>query len=243
MVMSMGLEGGEADVLEGQWRALLLGLESVPGPRWVSSPAAIRRAEDKALQLALARKLGLNVPATLWTNALPRAREFFAQRDDAAVAKSVSSAWWEREDSGWFVFASALQASDLPEEPALAGAPVSFQQPIEPKRDLRVNVVGERAFAAIRGEEEGDFQGQCEYLDWRQGTDVQWASCELPEELVKACVELVRELDLQFGAIDLLLDADGKYWFLEINPNGEWGWLQRSGLPIAEALADRLLGA
>ena len=35
----------------------------------------------------------------------------------------------------------------------------------------------------------------------------------------------------------------GQHWFLELNPNGEWGWLQRAGLPIAAALAEVLTGA
>jgi glutathione synthase/RimK-type ligase-like ATP-grasp enzyme len=64
---------------------------------------------------------------------------------------------------------------------------------------------------------------------------------ELPPELSSRCAELVASLGLEFGAIDLLLEPDGRYWFCEINPNGEWGWLQNSGLPIAEALASRLL--
>ncbi|MCZ3387408.1 MAG: hypothetical protein LH630_10710 [Actinomycetia bacterium] len=47
-------------------------------------------------------------------------------------------------------------------------------------------------------------------------------------------------MSLEFGAIDLALNGDG-YSFLEINPNGEWGWLQKTvGLPIAETLVDLL---
>ena len=52
---------------------------------------------------------------------------------------------------------------------------------------------------------------------------------------------LVHELGLRFAAIDLLADVDGRHWFLELNPNGEWGWLQQqAGLPLADALADEL---
>ena len=49
-----------------------------------------------------------------------------------------------------------------------------------------------------------------------------------------------RPLVCDSAEFDLALDQTGTYWFLEINPNGEWGWQQRCGLPIASALADLL---
>ena len=65
---------------------------------------------------------------------------------------------------------------------------------------------------------------------------------QLPESLAMACRSLVRQLGLRFGAIDLVQAADGDYVFLEINPNGQWLWIQdETGLPIAEALCTTLL--
>ena len=46
---------------------------------------------------------------------------------------------------------------------------------------------------------------------------------------------------LGFGAIDLIQDRDGAHWFLEINPNGQWAWIEtRTGQPIATAIVDWL---
>ncbi len=54
------------------------------------------------------------------------------------------------------------------------------------------------------------------------------------------CRALVRALNLRFGAIDLVR-CDGKVWFLEINPTGEWAWLEHVfGDRIASAIADEL---
>jgi len=51
----------------------------------------------------------------------------------------------------------------------------------------------------------------------------------------------VLENDLYFGAIDIV-EHEGRFWFLEVNPNGEWGWLQKpNGVPIAEALCDLMI--
>ena len=50
------------------------------------------------------------------------------------------------------------------------------------------------------------------------------------------------ELGLVFGAVDLICTPSGEYVFLEVNPGGEWGMLERDlGLPISEAIAEALL--
>lgn len=53
----------------------------------------------------------------------------------------------------------------------------------------------------------------------------------------------MRELDLSFGALDFLVTSSGDWVFLEINPNGQWAWIEdKTGLPIAAAIADALTG-
>ena len=54
-------------------------------------------------------------------------------------------------------------------------------------------------------------------------------------------VLLVRRLGLHYGTIDMVLTPDGRYVFLEINPNGQYLWIEKqSGLPITEAVCDLL---
>jgi glutathione synthase/RimK-type ligase-like ATP-grasp enzyme len=128
-----------------------------------------------------------------------------------------------------------LRGDSLPGETELALLPAAFQEPIFPKRDVRVTVVGEWLAAAIAEPVPG------KQLDWRLEPDRGWSPYELPEIEAERCVSLVAALGLRFGGIDLVVDQTGQHWFLEINPNGEWGWLaQGSGLPIVEALADDL---
>jgi hypothetical protein len=229
--------GGPAEAVADQWRAFLAALAVSPGPIWVSEPARIRVAESKALQLRAASEAGLDVPATLWSNDVAAARDFIGSCGGVAAVKSVTSAWWEQPDGASFVYASLITAEDLPGAGRLAQAPVCFQQAITPKRDVRVTVVEDTVLAAIRLVNEDDAD---EPLDWRRGENHPWEAYELPSHLRKCCRELVRSFGLRFGAIDLALDREGRLWFLELNPNGEWGWLQRIGLPIAEALADTL---
>ena len=66
---------------------------------------------------------------------------------------------------------------------------------------------------------------------------------ELPRKVEEQCRLLVSELGLRFGAIDLVRTVDDQYYFLEINPNGEWLWIEDAlGYPIAASIASQLLG-
>jgi hypothetical protein len=228
------VSSGERQALVEQWHSFAEGLASVPGPRWISVPSAIAAAEDKAQQIAVARRLGFAVPDTIWTNDLALARS--VATGNHVVVKTVTAAHWGNDHESAFVFAHTLDADDLPRDPAsFAAAPAALQERVEPKRDVRVTVVGAAVMAAEAS--------PTEHLDWRLADAVTWTWHDVPRNVAERCRELVAELGLGFGGIDLALDRDGTYWFLEINPNGEWAWLQAFGLPIAAALADALIHA
>ncbi len=227
------LSAGEQQALVAQWQAFAEGLASVSGPRWVSQPSAIAASEDKAKQLTAARRAGFAVPATVWTNDVTQAHEIVS--DASAVVKTVTAAHWEGDGEAAFVFARPVTQADLPPDgPDFATAPAAFQARISPKRDVRVTVAGRAVLAAETTAEE---------LDWRLESGLEWQPHDLPANVARRCRTLVDALDLRFGGIDLALDQNGTYWFLEINPNGEWAWLQKRGLPIAPAIADALTDA
>jgi glutathione synthase/RimK-type ligase-like ATP-grasp enzyme len=149
--------------------------------------------------------------------------------------KSVATAFWEHDGHSKFVFARGMTATELPEPAALALAPMAFQQRIEPKRDVRVTVVGENVYAAR-------LEPPAAELDWRLAPPGQWFCHELPAQVAACALSLVAALGLRFAGIDLIQRGD-EYVFIELNPNGEWGWLEDSGLPIAAGLATELLNA
>jgi glutathione synthase/RimK-type ligase-like ATP-grasp enzyme len=197
---------------------------------WVSAPSAIASAEDKAAQIAAAHRVGFAVPNTVWTNDIDEARTLATRRE--TVVKTVTAAHWESDDEAAFVFAHPLTVDALPgSDEAFAAAPAVLQDRVEPKRDVRVTVAGGTVLAA---------ETSVNQLDWRFTPQATWQPHELPVKASERCRSLVAELHLKFGGIDLALDTQGTYWFLEINANGEWGWLQARGLPIASALADVL---
>lgn len=218
-----------------QWFAWLEALELIPGVVWVNEPRAGMAMESKPRQLALANRIGFSVPETCVTNSAQEAYRFAELHGGRVVAKALYKPLLEEPDGDSFVFANVVDTDDLADVEALRLAPLILQPVLSPKEDYRVTVVGDTVLSArlVRG-----VGGP---VDWRRDrSDVRFVLEDLPEELTDQCRRFVREAGLRFGAIDLVL-YQGRYFFLEINPNGEWGWLQKPhGIPIAEALCDLL---
>jgi glutathione synthase/RimK-type ligase-like ATP-grasp enzyme len=118
-------------------------------------------------------------------------------------------------------------------------APVIFQEFVPALCDLRVTALGDRLFATAITPPPGAYAA-----DYRMDLDgARFAPTDLPAATEGALRALMRELGLLFGAIDLRLTPEGRYVFLEINPAGEWRFIEeRSGQPLTAAMGDLLIG-
>lgn len=232
------IDSGVRDFCKRETKAFLDGLLAVlPTDRWLSSPQAIARAERKPYQLAVAAQLGFVVPETLVTNDKARVHELAERR--RLIAKAVSSGYVASPVGNKAIFTSALASDDLRDLSGLSLAPVTFQELVDKVSDIRVTVVADEVFAAeILSQDRKSSQ-----IDWRatDDPDLVHRKHDLSTDVARLCRQLVARLGLVFGAIDLALTQDGTYVFFEINPNGEWLWLEdRLGFPISERLAQWL---
>lgn len=230
------LDPGERTYCTGEWGAVLKTLYSRLEPRWLSAPSAILTAEDKPRQLLAALDLGFKVPETLVTNAFTSATAFLA--GPPAIAKPLREARIEG-DRETVIFTSRVETLAARDAPAFKAAPLILQREVPKRADVRVTVVHDRVFAVSIGSQSHEETT----VDWRRGAVMELAHTpiDLPEPIERRCVALVKGLNLGFGAIDLVWGQDGDFWFLEVNPNGQWAWIEnRTGLPIAAALVDAL---
>ncbi len=226
----------------GESRAALLGVLAGLTAFRVDPEAAIRRAEYKPLQLRLARELGLEVPRTLVTNDPQAARDFYAECDGRVVAKMLSSfAVYDREGRENVVFTNPVGPEDLEDLTGLSLCPMTFQERVEKRLELRATVVGRRVFTASI-----DSQSSARAAhDWRRdGVRLigGWRPYQLPADDEARLLALMDSFGLNYGAADFILTPDGRHVFLEVNPSGEFFWLDGPELPISAALADVLLG-
>jgi len=221
-----------------EWHAALESLYWELGGRWLNAPHHIMLAENKLRQLRLASKCGMKIPDTLATND-PKAAAAFCQNRQV-IGKPFRQALVSLEGAESVIFTTRIHIDATTDSQAIKVAPMILQKEIRKQFDVRVTVVGDQVFAAsIDSQSNPETQ-----VDWRRSSkpDLRHLIHELPARLSAQCVQLTKMLGLRFGAIDFVLDPHGEYWFLEINPNGQWGWIEsRTDLPIANAIVNELV--
>jgi ATP-grasp ribosomal peptide maturase len=204
-------------------------------PRWLNHPAAIASAEYKPVQLAEAGACGLDVPATLVTNDPAEAARFVACVG-RAVYKPFTPAKITEAGAHRVVFTTPITASDIDESIRLTAHLV--QERVDKRYEVRLTVVDD-AFLAARI----DAGSETALVDWRADYDALTYTplAEIPTAVRTGVRALIARLRLRFGTFDFVVSPDDRWWFLEVNPNGQWAWIQdATGLPIAAAIADAL---
>ncbi|MFB0495015.1 glutathione synthase/RimK-type ligase-like ATP-grasp enzyme [Mucilaginibacter sp. OAE612] len=211
-------------------------LQNLPAKKWLSDPNAIHTAENKLYQLTLAREIGFMIPETLVTNSKDRLIEFSDSCESDIIIKPLKSGRIKDETSHRLIYTNKLQAAHLANISEFELTPCIFQKRIEKEYELRITVVGDQVFAA-----KVYSQTDPETLtDWRK-KKLKFLTCEIPKELASHCKLLVNKLNLSFGAIDMIKSTDGSYYFLEINPNGQWAWIEiDTGLDISGSIINFL---
>jgi hypothetical protein len=204
--------------------------------------ARIRLAESKQLQLELARAVGLAVPRTLITNDPAAVRAFWDECAGRVVTKMMASFAIHEDGKEKVVFTTPLKTDDLDALDGLRLCPMTFQEQLEKRIELRVTVVGRRVFAAAIDSNALERSR----TDWRrEGLALvdRWRPYALPAEVERKLLALMDALGLNYGAADFVVTPEDRHVFLEVNPAGEFFWLERGNpLGISDALADVLLG-
>jgi ATP-grasp ribosomal peptide maturase len=206
-------------------------LYALDGPLWVNHPLRDAAADYKPAQLAVAQRFGLSVPPTLVTNDPGKARQFAAAYGPV-IAKTLRWTPYERDGVPMTSWAEPVTPDEI--DDSLYSVPHLFQARVEKVADLRVLVVGRQVFAV---------RIDSGLLDWRTDYDaLSYSVVDLPECLEKALSAVLEHFGLPSGSFDLAQDGDGEFHWLELNPNGQWGWLEeKTGLEMSAAFADLLI--
>jgi glutathione synthase/RimK-type ligase-like ATP-grasp enzyme len=199
---------------------------------WVNPRYSDEMAHHKPYQWTIAHKVGLKVPKTLVTNK-PEAAEKFI--NEIGVEEVVYKAFLAMHEA-WRE-TRLIKKADINNIKLVKYAPVIFQEFIQGV-DIRVTVVGNKIFAA-----EIDARKTSYPVDMRMALgESAIKPINLPNKLSSTILKFQQQLNLKYGAIDLKRTEDGEYHFLEVNPAGQWLFVEeRAGLPISEAMADYLI--
>jgi predicted ATP-grasp superfamily ATP-dependent carboligase len=213
-------------------REVFGGLSGLLDAYWMNVPERDDLAHRKVFQMRMAQRLGIAMPNTLVTNSPANARAFIEKHGAEATVfkpfRGTPSAWRETRLVG---------AGELAVLDSVRYAPVIFQEYVE-GNDIRITVVGKHIFAAEIDITDGDYP-----VDFRMNYEtLKMSPIELPEKTVSAIRSLMERLGLVYGAIDFRRTPEGQYIFLEINPAGQWLFVEKhTGQKITNAVAETLL--
>ncbi len=213
------------EALSGLWHSL--------DAFWVNDPARDQVAHRKAFQLRVAQEIGLPIPDTLITNDPDLARSFadaHGYRDVVYKAFSATEEEWRET--------RLLRREEMDLLDHVRYAPVIFQSYVKALYDLRVTVVGNQIFAAAIHSQETEYPIDCR-MDIGSA---RFEQVKLPAHVEDLLHRLMDRLGLVYGAIDMRCTPEHDYVFLEINPSGQWLFVEEpTGLGIAAAMAKILV--
>lgn len=179
----------------------------------LTRPSILRKAENKTLQLLLASKIGFTLPQSIIGNDNNVFSSFLGNNTN--IIKPLTTGKLKTNEKIELYQTNYIR--ELKEDISLT--PIYVQRYIEKKYEVRLTCI-EQEKIAVKIESRNK-------LDWRKDyTGLQYAIIECPFEISNLCDSLMSELQLKFGAFDFIVDKDGSWIFLEINPNGQWLWLE-----------------
>jgi hypothetical protein len=218
------------ELINSECRCALSGLLSTGfHGRWISTPEATLRASDKLAQLAVARGCGFRTPDTLVSQSREDVAQFFRGHNRRIIVKAISGT------NGPILLTQFMQDPHNLEDASFKACPGLYQEYIPGTRHIRLNCFGARSFAASI---------DTEALDWRPDLTVPILAWPVPDEVHRRVRRVLDHIGLDMGIVDLKETPDGELVWLEVNPQGQFLFLESlTGQPLASYFADYLLSS
>ena len=200
---------------------------------WVNSPRAMSGYGRKIDQLPIARNLGFNVPPTIVSNSRREILSFLDTFPDSII-KPMDFGGFTYDNRNFGCFTSPIGRREVEVLPDSAFyAPVFVQRRILKCRELRVTVIGSNVSAcAINSQESDDISVR---NDWRMIPPVELPHkiVEIPDSIITAVRSFTEICGLNYAAFDIIQEPSNEFYFLEMNPNGQYLWIEQlTGEPL-----------
>lgn len=240
------------------------GLSSLIDTKWINHPHKEKISTNKILQLVEAKELGWEIPNTLISNNLHEVIKFrnklthlifkpvSANQSSHHIASKLTQVKMSNEypedkydygdpHSPSLIFTQELTNEKLEYLHALKWTPVNFQQKIIKKSDIRVTVIGKKIFSC-RIKSQNDTKTSLDFRYMNIIGNLPHEKIELGSEINARILLLMNKLGLVFGCLDFIEKHNGDLVFLEVNPSGQWLWIEQlTGMKISQAFAEELI--
>jgi glutathione synthase/RimK-type ligase-like ATP-grasp enzyme len=221
---------------------------------WLINPYEHGSCRLKAFQLQQAVQEGINIPPTFIGNSQEGLSRFIEAQgyDQEFIVKPLTSQpivtqelapFWSKSSPQYTLHplsTTKVDANTLRNHFSALNAPLICQAYIPKQYEVRVTYVAGKVFACrIDSQVLPETQ-----VDWRSEVlldQVPHTMMILPDSVERQLVSYMERLGLHFGCLDYIVTPEGDYYFLEVNVDGHWLWIERlTGAPISQAIANAL---
>ncbi len=187
---------------------------------WLSHPST--SIPNKLKVLSLASELQLNIPDTIVTSSKKELQNFLAVYEEVII-KPLSDCPVIQSNGELFymMYTTKIDSTELKNFPKKF-LPSLFQELINKKFEIRSFYINKKFYSmAIFSQK--NLKTKIDFRKYDRQLPNRTVPYQLPVEIENKLAKLMEILNLNTGSIDLLKDINGQYYFLEINPVGQFG--------------------
>ena len=221
-------------------KSLVLSLSGLfPNAKWINNYYDLRFPSQRINQIPLAKQLEIPIPATLVTNQYEPIVSFLKQYS-SCIIKPMDYSGFLHDDKQYACYTRPIDFETIDSlRDSIHLAPVFIQQRISKKAEYRVTLIGKKSFVCrIETEHLNDAEVN---QDWRvtEPDKLVHTPDTLPEDYIAKLHKMLELLGLNFGAFDIIRGDDDILYFIELNPNGQWYWIEiLTGMPMVKAMVE-----
>lgn len=229
------------DLVRAEAKAFLEVIYTWPNFRWLVNPLVASQAKSKVQQLSFAYSNGIRIPKTIITNSIEEAENFSHANKQGIISKAIYTANVDVDGRNAAIpTCKIFENEDTSPFTQVKLCPTKFQEEIKKDFEVRVTIIGDKIFST-KIDSQSDERTK---IDWRPFAHLCQHSCiKIPDRIESFCFHIVNHFSLNFGAIDFIVDRDGEYVFLELNPFGQYLWIENeTGQEITSEIFKYLTG-
>jgi len=218
-------------LMQREMLTVIEGIAETFGKYAITRPSILRKADNKILQMKVAKELGFNLPKSLITNSNLIADDFCST--NKSIVKPISFGKIMNDNKVGFIQTNLV--NKIPVLHKLDYSPAYFQTYVVKDYEIRLTII-DNNFFGVRIDSTNK-------VDWRkEDARLLYSKVKIPNNIRRKCLRMMQLLNLKFAAFDFIVSS-GEYVFLELNANGQWLWLEKElNLKISSALIDSLTG-
>ena len=196
---------------------------------------SILKAEKKILQLDVARAVGFPTPSTIVSNCKSDIQNFLSRHNDEGIIKLSTQPTFNEQKNVYFIYANKVSASDFEDMDHTINSPTIVQNYINKQYEVRYTFVnGEHFVCKIESQ-----LSEKSKIDFRRYdfANTPYSTIDAPEDITRKVTLFMQKLKLNYGALDFIVDYSNNWYFLEVNPVGQYGWIEYlTGLQITSSI-------